>query len=236
MNTKKIIATIVTILYFGTYWIICSWIVNSNVSAGISQIRACHSASTGYFSLRSYFVQYIIPLLLYIILMMQEDRAYIVIRYIDRKELWKIKIRSIMKYSFHFTCIHFGMDLISMLCFYSLEDIIHSQIVLYLLFFFPNVFFYFVFFSTVFIIFHVMFSHWKALVITSGMALIYYLFMVSGVVASWDPFFFLSLLELQMYHGINETDLILAYTNFVSLDVIVIMMGLKLYRKKEFSY
>lgn len=236
MNTKKTVATIIISLYFVTYWVISGWESYSHIQIGDSWVYARHNIAAGYFSMRAYLVQYIVPLLLYILLMMQEDKAYIVIRYIDREEIWRIKIYGMMKYVFQFTLIHFGVDIVLMLCTYPLEGIINSRILIYLGLFFPNVLFYFIFFATIFLMLQVILNSWKALVFTSGLAVLYYLSVATGLILSWNPLFFLILLGVQVQRGINEADLILAYTYIFTIDIIVILTGLKLYHKKEFSY
>lgn len=226
----------IIILYFGIFWIISGWGCCSDVQTGISQIYARHTVTTGYFSMYAYLVQYIIPLLLYITLMMQEDKAYVVIRYIDREELWMIKIFGMIQYVVYFTLIHFGVNLALLFCCYPPGEVIQSRILFYLCLFVPNVFLYFIFVATVYLMFQIVFDGWAAMVLTSGLALFQYLIMVSGPDASCNPFFFLFLLGIQLQRGINEADVILAYTNVFAIDVIGIMTGLKLYRRKEFSY
>ena len=136
-------------------------------------------------------------------------------------------------YIFQFTIIHFGVDIILMFCFYPVSEIMNSQILTYLLMFFPNVFLYYVFFTSVFLMFQVLFATEKAFLFTISIAVLIYVFMAMGIAPSWNPFFFLSTLSIQMQNGINEADLILSYTNILSLDTIAVFTGLKRYYNKN---
>lgn len=233
VNYKKALVTMAVSLYFVVCWIICHLATPGYLSAGIDRIYFEHGITEGYYSMCSYLVLYIVALLFYFILMMREDQMYIAIRYLDREEIWKTKIVQMILYIFQFTLIHFGVDIVLMFCFYPVSDVMNSQILMYLMMFFPNVFFYYVFFTSVFLMCQVLFATEKAFLFTVGMAILIYVIMASGIVPSWNPFFFLFMLSIQMQNGINEADLILSYTNIMSLDVIAVFMGLKRYHNKN---
>lgn len=233
VNYKKALVNMAVSLYFVVCWMICRLATPGYLSAGIDRIYFEHGITEGYFSMCSYLVLYIAPLLIYVIWMMQEDQMYIAIRYLDREEIWKTKTVRMIVYIFQFALIHFGVDFVLMFCFYPVSEIMNSQILTYLLMFFPNVFFYYVFFTSIFLMCQVLFSTEKAFLFTVGMAVLVYVVMASGIVPSWNPFFFLSMLSIQMQNGINEADLILCYTNIFSLDIIAVFMGLKRYHNKN---
>lgn len=233
VNYKKALVTIAASLYFVICWMICHLATPGYLSVGIDRIYFEHGITKGYYSIRSYLVLYIAALLFYIIMMMREDQMYIVIRYFDREEIWKTKIIYMILYIFQFTIIHFGVDIILMFCFYSASEIVYSQILIYLLMFFPNVFFYYVFFISVFLMFQVLFATEKALMFTISIAVLIYVVMASGIVPLRNPFFFLSMLSIQIQNGINEADLILSYMNILSLDIIAMFTGLKRYHNKN---
>lgn len=233
VNYKKVLVNVVTSLYFAVCWITCHLATPGYLSAGTDRIYFEHGITEGYYSMCSFLVLYIVALLFYVILMMREDQMYIAIRYLDREEVWKSKIVYMVLYIFQFTLIHFGVDIVLMFSFYSASEIMNSQILTYLLMFFPNVLFFYVFFTSVFLMCQVLFATEKAFLFTVGMAILVYLFIASGLISSWNPFFFLSMLSIQMQNGINEADLILSYTNILSLDVIAVFMGLKRYYNKN---
>ena len=233
VNCKKALVTMTVSLYFVVCWMICRLSTPGYLSSGTDRIYHEHGITEGYYSIGSYLVLYIVALLLYVILMMREDQMYIAIRYLDREEIWKTKIVQMILYIFQFTLIQFGVDIVLMFCFYPVSEIMNSQILTYLLMFFPNVFFYYVFFTSVFLMFQVLFATEKAFLFTIGMAFLIYVVMASEIIPLWNPFFFLSMLSIQMQNGINEADLILSYTNILSMDIIAVFTGLKRYHNKN---
>lgn len=230
---KKALVTMAVCLYFGVFWMICRLATPGYLSSGIARLYFEHGFTEGYYSIGSFLVLYIAPLLFYVILMMQEDQMYIAIRYLDREEIWKMKIFHMILYIFQFTLIYFGTDITLMFCFYPVSEIMNSQILSYLMMFFPNVLFYFVFFTSIFLMCQVLFATKKAFLFTISTAVLIYVIIASGMIPSWNPFFFLSMLSIQIQNGINEADLILSYTNILSLDIIAVFMGLKRYHNKD---
>lgn len=234
MYLKKTMVIVITILYLGICWIILHWETPGYLSTGILRIYYDHGVDGGYFSLWSFLLLDTVAILFYIIMKMQDDTVHIVIRYLDRGEIWRIKILKMLQNIFQFTVIQFGVDLGMMLLEYPIHDFIQSQILSYLLLFFPNVFFYYVFFICVFFMCQTIFTTWKAFLCTAGLAVLIYLTLLSGIFSTWNPLFFLSLLKIQISHGVNEADLLLSYINILSFDVIAVFMGLKRYQAKNF--
>ena len=236
MRCRKCKIVWITALYFCICWMLYSWNTPAYISSETVRIYSIHGMTEGYYSICAFLVLYTAALICYVLMMMREDWMYIVIRYLDRKELWKIKIYHMIKYIFEFTFIHFIVDIVLLLFSYPVSSVLHSQVLTYLLLFFPNAFFYYIFFISVFLMWQTMFPTWKAIIVTSGMAVLIYLIMYSGNIPAWNPFFFLSLLSMQMRNGVNEADLILSYMNILSMDVIVVFMGLKYYHEKEYRH
>lgn len=234
MNIKKIKVVWITILYFCTSWLMHSWQIPGYFSSEIEKIYFIHGMTEGYYSLYSFLLLHTTVLVLYVLLMMGEDQMHILIRFLDREGVWKIKIYSIIKYIFEFTVLHFSVDIVLLLLTYPAEDVFNSRILIYLVLFFPNVFFYYVFFISMLLLWKTMFTTWKALILTFSMAVLIAVIMYTGTVPSWNPFFFLSLLSIQMQNGVNEADLILSYINILSMDVIIVFMGLKRFHEKDY--
>ncbi|MDE6852216.1 MAG: hypothetical protein K2J67_06970 [Lachnospiraceae bacterium] len=233
MSIKKIRVVWVTILYFCISWVLYCWQMPGYLSSTV-KIYSIHGMAEGYYSLYSFLILHTAVLVFYVLLMMQEDQMHVLIRYLDREEVWKIKIYSIIKYIFEFTVLHFSVDIVLLLLVFPVEDVFNSRILIYLMLFFPNVFFYYVFFISVLLMLQTMFRIWKALILTFGMAVLMDVVMCTGTVPAWNPFFFLSLLSIQMQNGVNEADLILSYINILSMDVIIVFMGLKRYHEKDY--
>lgn len=233
VNHKKALVAMAVSLYFLVCWVICRMATPGYLSTGSDRIYFEHGITEGYYSMCSYLVLYIVALLFYVILMMREDQMYIAIRYLDREEVWKTKIVHMILYIFQFTLIQFGVDVVLMFWFYPVSEVMNSQILTYLMMFFPNVFFYYVFFTSAFLMCQVLFATEKAFAFTVSTAVLIYVIMASEIVPSWNPFFFLSMLSIQIQNGINEADLILSYTNILSLDIIAVFMGLKRYHNKD---
>lgn len=233
VNYNKVLVTMAASLYFVVCWMISRLATPGYLSSATARLYFEHGFTEGYYSMCSYLVLYIAPLLFYVILMMREDQMYIAIRYLDREEIWKMKIFHMILYILQFTLIHFGVDIALMLCFYPVSEIMNSQILTYLMMFFPNVFFYYVFFTSVFLMCQVLFATKKAFLFTISIAVLIYVVIASESIPSWNPFFFLSMLSIQIQNGINEADLILSYTNILSLDIIAVFMGLKRYHNKN---
>ena len=141
-----------------------------------------------------------------------------------------------IKYIFEFTVIHFSVDIVLLILSYPAVEVLNSQILTYLMLFFPSAFFYYVFFTSAFLMWQTMLPTWKAIIVVSGIEILIYLFMYTVVVPSWNPFFFLSLLSMQMQNGVNEADLVLSYINILSMDIIVVFMGLKRYHEKDYLH
>lgn len=234
MYLKKTMVTVLTILCFGICWIILHWQTPGYLSSATRKIYFDHSVDGGYFSLWSFLLLDTVALLCYVVMRMQDDTMHIVIRYLDREEIWKFKILKMFQNILQFTVIQFGVDLGMMLLEYPVNDLIQSRILSYLVLFFPNVFFYYVFFICVFFICQTIFATWKAFLSTTGLAVLIYLILCSGIFPSWNPLFFLALLDIQICHGVNEADLLLSYINILSFDVIAVFMGLKRYQGKDF--
>ncbi len=230
VNGSKMFVAMVAILYFVLCWILYHWNTPGYLSSGIAQIYFEHGITEGYYSMFSFLVLYIAPLLCYVMLMMRKDQMHIVIRYPDREEIWKYKVFHMIIYIFQYTMLQFGVDIVFMLCCYPLSEIMGSRILHFLLMFFPNVFFYYVFFTSVFLMWQSLFSATLSFILTAGIAVQIYLVMVP----SWNPFFFLSLLGMQIQNGVNEADVVLSYMNILSLDVIAVFMGLKRYHNKTY--
>lgn len=234
MYLKKTMVTVFTVLCFGICWIVLHWDTPGYLSSATRKIYFDHGGDGGYFSLWSFLLLDTVALLFYVVMRMQDDTMHIVIRYLDREEIWKFKIFKMFQIILQFTVIQFGVDLGMMLLEYPVCDLVQSRIVSYLALFFPNVFFYYVFFICVFFMCQTIVTTWKAFLCTASLAVLIYLSLFFGIFSSWNPLFFLSLLKIQICHGVNEADLLLSYINILSIDVVAVLMGLKRYQGKDF--
>lgn len=235
MYFKRIMVMVITIVCFGICWIVSHWETPGYLSSATLQIYFDHGVNGGYFSLWSFLFLDTAALLFYVSMRMRDDTMHIVIRYLDREEIWKIKILKTLQNILQFTVIQFGVDLVMMLLEYPGDDLIQSRILLYLVLFFPNVFFYYVFFICVFFMCQTVFTTWKAFLCTIGLGILIYLTLLFDNFSYWNPFFFLYLLNIQICHGVNEADLLLSYINILSIDVVAVFMGLKRYQDKDFE-
>lgn len=233
MGIKKIVISIEITAFFLIYWMICNRQGTVYNQSDFSQIYDQHSITTGYFSLRSFLALYIVPLLLFNTLMMEQEKDYLAIRYIMREKLWYRKLLNLFICDFMFTCLYFMVDVILMLLFYPIELIISSRILVYLAIYFPVVFLFFLLIGIFFMALQIYFSNWRALVFVFLLFIVGY-FLIELEVLTWNPFFFLFLLSKQIQGGMVKGDVILSYVNIFFVDLITVIVGLKLYDHKEF--
>lgn len=233
MCIKKIIISAGVIVFFSTYWMICNIQNVTYILPDISQIYNQHGIATGYFSLRSFLALYVVPLLLYNTLMIEQEKEFIAIRYNKREKIWYMKLFKLFICHFMFTCFYFFVDIIFMSVSYPTELIISSHILIYLVIYFPVVFLFFCFIGIVFMILQIYFSNWKALVVIFLFCIVCYFFIELEILQVWNPFFFLLLLSKQI-QGMVKGDAILSYSNIFFTNIITVVVGLKLYDHKEF--
>lgn len=233
MGIKKIIISVELIAFFLMYWMICHRQGTVYNQSDFRQIYAQHSITTGYFSLRSFLALYIVPLLLFNTLMMEQEKDYLAIRYKMREKIWYRKLLNLFLCDFLFTCLYFMVDVVLMLFFYPTKLIISSRILVYLAIYFPVVFLFFLLIGIIFMALQIYFSNWRTLVFVFLLFIIAY-FLMELEVLTWNPFFFLFLLSKQIQGGMVKGDVILSYVNIFFADLIAAIVGLKLYNRKEF--
>lgn len=235
MYIKKLyIISIGTIAFFLIYWMICNISNVTFIQTDIGQIYDQHGITAGYFSLRSFLALYIVPLLLYNNLILEQEKDYIAIRYNTRKKIWFKKMLNLFMCNFHFTCLYFFVDVVFMLATYPIKSIISSRILIYLIIYFPVVFLFFSLISIIFMELQICFSNWKALVFVFVLCIVCYFLTEFEILQTWHPFYFLFLLSKQMQGGMMKGELMLSYTTIIFFNAFFVIVGLKLYEFKEF--
>lgn len=229
MRTKRIVVSIVIITFFVIYWLICRQ-GGDNRGLELDNLYGMHGLGVGYFSFRSIWAVYVVPLLLFNGIMMGQEEDYLVIRYTMRKKVWCKRLRSLFLYNLLFTFFYFAVHVVLMSLFYSVSIIIRSRILLYLAIYFPVIFLSFSLMAMIFMTLQIHFDKWRALVFAFAFFVTSYFLMEMAVVS----LFFMELLEKQIWGEITAKDVILSYGSIFIVDVIVAIVGLKLYDHKEF--
>lgn len=232
MRTKRMAVSAVIIAFFVIYWLLCRQGMDGG-GLELDNLYDLHGISVGYFSFRSLLALYVVPLLLFNGIMMGSEEDYLVIRYTMREKMWCRKLCSLFLYNLLFTGYYFMVHVILMLLFYPVSLIISSRVLLYLAIYVPVVFLFFSFMAMIFMALQIYFVKWKALVFVFFLFAALYFLMEIEIISD-APLFFMELLAKQIGGEMTAMDVVLSYANIFFVDVIVAIVGLKLYDHKEF--
>lgn len=232
MKNKKKIALFGVLVFFCVIWMIYHLGPTYAMKDDMTRLKDILENGAGYFCVRVYTSIYIVPFLLFIIGNMTGEDSYRVIRYGERDKIWVKSLLELFKNVFIFVFLHFLVNFIFMYFRFPWELIVESDVLIYILKFSPIVFLYYFIAGTIFMIIKTKISMWRALIVVFASSVFLY-FLFENDILRFFVSYFCTIGELKE-GKMDDLQVLLNYLKLFFSACIVVILGFKFYRRKEF--